>query len=123
MLGLFVFPLATFLVGQNSELSDYKKVFYANNYNMAHYVELKWDVPYYITLAVMSIETNYGRNRKRYERGDHFGTGKSYPIANAFDEWGLKMKTTHYTIEGDKAYLIKVSKRIAEQNIRGYDKP
>jgi flagellum-specific peptidoglycan hydrolase FlgJ len=101
--------------GQAQELQKFKKNFYANYYDMAYYTYYKWDVPTHITLAIISIETNYGKNKKRVLRGDMFGTGKDYEFTNSWDEFGLRMKTTHFHIEGSVKHLIKVSNRIEEQ--------
>ncbi len=104
-------PIPTF-----DNLKKFKKEFYANNYNMAWYTYVTWDVPVYYTLAVAAHKTNYGRNG-RYKVGDIFGTGKKYPLSNAWDEWGLMMKTTHNFIKHKRAESIDIGKKTEEINL------
>lgn len=100
-----------------NHLAKFKKEFYSNNYNMAVYTLKKWSVPVSYTLAMAAQKTNYGRNG-RYKVGDIFNTGKSYPVANAWDEFGLKMKTTHNYIEHTRAEAIQISKKTEELGIK-----
>jgi hypothetical protein len=99
-----------------NHLPKFKQEFYSNNYHMAIYTLQKWGVPVYHTLSIAAEKTNYGRNG-RYKVGDIFNTGKSYPVANAWDEWGLKMKTTHNYIEITREQAISISKKTDELGI------
>lgn len=118
---IFLF-LFTFILCKGQEipkfdhLPKFKKEFYANNYNMAHYTYIKWDVPISYTLAMVAQKTNYGRNG-RYKRGDVFGTGKTYELINAWDEFGLMMSTTHNFIKHTRAEAIAISKKTKEMGI------
>lgn len=100
-----------------NHLPKFKQEFYSNNYHMAVYTLKKWNVPVCYTLAMAAKKTNYGRNG-RYKVGDIFNTGKSYPIANAWDEFGLMMKTTHNYIEHTRAEAIEISKKTEELGIK-----
>ncbi len=100
-----------------NHLQKFKQEFYSNNYHMAVYTLKKWKVPVCYTLAMAAQATNYGRNG-RYKVGDVFNTGKSYPIANAWDEFGLMMKTTHNFIEHTRAEAISISKKTEELGIK-----
>ncbi len=77
------------------DLKKHQRDFLRNNFAMAYYVWFHYDVPIYATLAVASLETDFGRNAKA-KRGDMFGTGKSYNYAKAWDEFGSKFKTINY---------------------------
>jgi len=123
MITIIIFILAlstcqaqTDTIPEFNHLKTYKKEFYCNNYNMALYTKNKWDVPIYYTLAMAAHKTNYGRNG-RYKVGDIFGTGKSYPIANAWDEWGLMMKTTHNYVKHSRKEAIAIAKKTEEIGI------
>tara|TARA_R110000824_G_scaffold378294_1_gene569815 strand:- start:528 stop:905 length:378 start_codon:yes stop_codon:yes gene_type:complete len=100
-----------------NHLQKFKKEFYSNNYHMAVYTLKKWNVPVCYTLAMAAQKTNYGRNG-RYKVGDVFNTGKEYPIANAWDEFGLMMKTTHNFIEHTRVEAISISKKTEELGIK-----
>ena len=97
----------------NVELPKYKTEFYKNNYDMAWYTYVKWDVPVIYTLAMAAHKTNYGRNG-RYKVGDIFGTGKTYEYTNAWDEFGLMMKTTFNNPKLSRKEAIKISKKTEE---------
>ena len=97
----------------NIELPKYKTEFYKNNYDMAWYTYVKWDVPVYYTLAMAAAKTNYGRNG-RYKVGDIFGTGKTYEYTNAWDEFGLMMKTTYNNPKLTRKEAINISKKTEE---------
>jgi len=95
---LFVFLMSFAASAQIEGFDDLKKHqrdFLRNNFAMAYYVWFHYDVPIYATLAVASLETDFGRNAKA-RRGDFFGTGKSYNYAKAWDEFGKKFKTINY---------------------------
>ena len=100
-----------------NHLPKFKQDFYSNNYHMAVYTLQKWSVPVCYTLAMAAEKTNYGRNG-RYKVGDIFNTGKEYPVANAWDEFGLMMKTTHNYIEHTRAEAIQISKKTEELGIK-----
>lgn len=76
-------------------LKKHQRDFLRNNFDMAYYVWFHYDVPIYATLAIASLETDFGRNAKA-RRGDMFGTGKSYNYNQAWDEFGKKFKTLNY---------------------------
>jgi hypothetical protein len=100
-----------------NHLPKHKKEFYYNNYPMALYTLYKWKVPVYHTLSIAAQKTNYGRNG-RYKVGDVFGTGKKYPVANAWDEFGLMMKTTMNYVEMTRAEAISISKKTEELGLK-----
>ena len=76
-------------------LKKHQRDFLRTNFDMAYYVWFHYDVPIYATLAVASLETDFGRNAKA-RRGDMFGTGKFYNYNQAWDEFGSKFKTLNY---------------------------
>ena len=84
---------------------------------MAVYTKHKWGVPVYHTMGISAQRTNYGRNG-RFKHGDLFNTGKSYPVANCWDEFGLMMKTTHNYIEHTRQEAIAISKKTEELGIK-----
>ena len=45
-------------------------------------------------------------------------TRKEYPLENAWDEFGLMMKTTHNYIEHTRAEAIQISKKTEELGIK-----
>jgi len=95
---LFVFLMSFAASAQIEGFDDLKKHqrdFLRNNFDMAYYVWFHYDVPIYATLAVASLETDFGRNSKA-RRGDMFGTGKFYNYNQAWDEFGRKFKTLNY---------------------------
>jgi len=77
------------------DLKKHQRDFLRTNFDMAYYVWFHYDVPIYATLAVASLETDFGRNSKA-RRGDMFGTGKFYNYNQAWDEFGRKFKTLNY---------------------------
>jgi len=97
----------------NIELPKYKTEFYKKNFDMAWYTYVKWNVPVYYTLAMAAVKTNYGRNG-RYKVGDIFGTGKTYEYTNAWDEFGLMMKTTYNNPKLTRKEAINISKKTEE---------
>lgn len=120
---LIFFFLFTFIICKGQEktpkfdhLPKFKKEFYSNNYNMAWYTYITWDVPVSYTLAMAAQKTNYGRNG-RYRVGDIFGTGKTYEFTNAWDEFGLMMKTTHNFIKHTRTEGISIGKKTEEMGI------
>lgn len=94
-------------------LPKHKAAFYSKNFDMAWYTYNKWNVPVYYTLAMAAYKTNYGRNC-RYRVGDIFGTGKTYEFTNAWDEWGLMMKTTYNNPKLTRKEAILISKKTQE---------
>jgi hypothetical protein len=113
---IFILILAGTIQAQNTsntKLPKYKAQFYTNNYDMAWYTYVKWNVPVLYTLAMAAHKTNYGRNG-RYKVGDVFGTGKKYKYTNAWDEFGLMMKTTYNNPTLSRKDAIKISKKTEE---------
>jgi len=100
-----------------NHLPKFKQEFYKSIYLMAVYTKHKWDVPVYHTMGISAHRTNYGRNG-RFKHGDLFNTGKSYPIANCWDEFGLMMKTTHNYIEMTRHEAIEISKKTEELGLK-----
>ncbi len=43
---------------------------------------------------------------------------KKYPVANAWDEFGLMMKTTHNYVEHTRHEAIEISKKTEELGIK-----
>jgi len=114
---IFILILSATIQAQNTlnieSLPKHKAEFYNKNYDMAWYTYVKWNVPVYYTLAMAAHKTNYGRNA-RYKVGDVFGTGKTYKYTNAWDEWGLMMKTTYNCPNMKRKEAIKLSKKTEE---------
>ena len=113
---IFILILSATIQAQNTsntKLPKYKAEFYTKNYDMAWYTYVKWNVPIHYTLAMAAEKTNYGRNG-RYKVGDVFGTGKTYKFTNAWDEWGLMMKTTFNSPNLTRKEAIKISKKTEE---------
>ena len=100
-----------------SHLPKFKQEFYSAIYHMAVYTKHKWKVPVYHTMSISAQKTNYGRNG-RFQHGDLFNTGKTYPIANCWDEFGLKMKTNYNFLEMTRAEAISVSKKTEELGLK-----
>ena len=100
-----------------SHLPKFKQKFYSSIYHMAVYTKMKWDVPVYHTMSISAQKTNYGRNG-RFKHGDLFNTGKSYPVANCWDEFGLMMKTTHNYIDMTRTEAIEISKKTEELGLK-----
>jgi hypothetical protein len=95
------------------KLPKYKKEFFDEHVDMAWYVYVHYDVPVSVTLAVIAVETNYGRKKRMMRRGDLFGTGNAYKYTQAWDEFGRNMKRNYFRLDCD---IIQRKKIIVIKN-------